>query len=141
MLNHSSMIIRRETILQYQGYDETYRISADRKLLVGLYLNHELISLSELCLTRFWLGGLSDKRLMLRAVENLRVDLDLGLISRRSYLYGLFRQVIFLCLVRPVVLLLRHGLSRIGIRLPPLGAYAGPLGELRRDAFANKIRP
>lgn len=140
MVNHSSTIFRRNTVLKYNGYNESYKIAADRELLVRLYLNHESISSSDLCLTRFWLGGLSDQKLLLRAQENLRLDLEAGLINRGSYRYGLFRSGIYHRLVRPSVLLLRRTLALVGIKLPPLGAHAGPLGELPRDAFAGKLR-
>jgi glycosyltransferase involved in cell wall biosynthesis len=141
MVNHSSTFFRRQTTLLYHGYNECYRIAADRDLLVRFYLNHEPIEYTDLILSRFWLGGLSDHRLLERAKDNLKLDLATGLITPRAYRYGLIRHFLFLRLIRPVVRLLRRLLLGLGINLPPLGAFAGPLGELRRDAFAGRSHP
>jgi glycosyltransferase involved in cell wall biosynthesis len=138
MVNHSSTIFRRHALLHYNGYNETYRIAADRELLVRLHLNREPIEYCDRCLSRFWLGGLSDQELLLRAQENLRLDLQAGLITPSAYYYGRLRHFLFYCLARPGIITLRGLLKRVGIELPPLGSYAGLLGELRRDAFAGK---
>jgi glycosyltransferase involved in cell wall biosynthesis len=140
MVNHSSTLFRRETALLYKGYNPRYRIAADRDLLVRLYLKEEAIEFTDLILSRFWLGGLSDHRLLERAMDNLKLDLATGLITPLAYRYGMIRHVIFLRLIRPSIRLLRRLLSSLGIDLPPLGAFAGPLGELRRDAFAGRSR-
>lgn len=138
MVNHSSTVIRRQTALSYKGYNQAYRISADRDLIVRMFLNRVDMEFTQLCITRFWLGGISDRLLLLRATENLRVDLEVGLISRPAYTYCVFRCYVFLLVIRPLVLVIRSSLQKIGISLPPLGSYAGALGELPRDAFAQK---
>lgn len=138
MVNHSSTVIRRQTALSYKGYNQSYRISADRELIVRMFLNRVDMEFTQLCITRFWLGGISDRLLLLRATENLRVDLELGLIGRPAYTYGMFRCYVFLLVIRPLVLVIRSSLQKIGILLPPLGSYAGALGELPRDAYAQK---
>jgi glycosyltransferase involved in cell wall biosynthesis len=140
MVNHPSTLFWRKTVLFHHGYNLRYRISADRHLLVRLQLSTVPFEFTGLCLSRLWLGGISDQRLLARARDNLQVDLDTGLINRAAYRYGLLRHLLFLGLIRPLVLTIRWLLSHLGIHLPPLGAYAGPLGELRRDAFAGKVR-
>lgn len=138
MVNHSSFIARRETIFKYNGYDESYCIAADRKLLVQMYLRGESFEFTPLCFSRFFTGGISGKRLFSRSMENLRLDRETGLISRSMYYYGVLRHFFYLSIARPLTLVLRRLLSVIGISLPSLGAYVGPLGELKRDAFAQK---
>jgi glycosyltransferase involved in cell wall biosynthesis len=135
MVNHSSTVFLRSRVLLYRGYNEKYQISADRELLVRMFIEREPIEFTEVCFSRFWLGGISGQRLLLRTKENLKVDLDLGLISALDYQYGVLRNFIFFAAIRPAVSLLRKSLCRFGIRLPPLGAYAGFVGELPRDAF------
>jgi glycosyltransferase involved in cell wall biosynthesis len=138
MVNHSSTFLRRDMALAYGGYDESYCIAADRKLLLRIFLSGEKFVFTDICCSRFWLGGISSKKLFLRVRENLRIDLETGLIKPINYVYGMCRHFIFFIFLRPSVHTLRQVFAFFGLSLPPLGRNAGVLGELRRNAFADR---
>lgn len=135
MVNHSSSVFRRPIFAHYGMYSETFSIAADRSLMVKIYLAGEKIRYINLSMSKFWLGGLSDKQQLLRAKENLLVDLQSGLISPRAYQYALTRQVFYHRMVKPVVSAIRQAAQKFGYQVPPLGKYAGLLGEPARDLF------
>jgi glycosyltransferase involved in cell wall biosynthesis len=135
MVNHSSSVFRRSSFLHYGMYRESFSIAADRCLIVNMFLAGENIQYINLCISRFWLGGISDKRQLLRAKENLYVDLQSGLISNRAYQYALLRLYFYHRLVKPFVFLVRWSALKLGYNIPPLGKFAGIFGEPPRDVF------
>ena len=135
MVNHSSSVFRRSIFAHYGMYSEYLSIASDRYLMVKLYLAGEKIRYISLPISRFWLGGISDKRQLLRAKENLLVDLQLGLITNKAYQYALYRQYFYHRIIKPVVSAIRKVAQGLGYEIPPLGKYAGLLGEPARDVF------
>jgi len=135
MVNHSSSVFRCSVFSYYGMYSESYLIAADRCMMVTLFLAGEKISYTELCISRFWLGGISDLKQLLRAKENLQIDFEAGLISTSAYQYALFREFSYHRIVKPVVFSLRQAVAKLGYQIPPLGKYAGFFGELPRNIF------
>lgn len=138
MVNHSSSIFRRSIFDRYGMYRESLTIAADRQLMVQLFHAGEKITYTRLCISRFWLGGISDKQHLIREKENLFIDLQAGLISKRAYRYALLRQYFYHIVVKLIVLYARRSAKIIGYEIPPLGRFAGILGEPSRDMFEIK---
>jgi glycosyltransferase involved in cell wall biosynthesis len=84
MIPHQAIIFRRNTIIQYGGYSEKYRIASDRHLLFRLYLNSENIHYTRIIISKYYLDGISSKSTS-TFTESLRVDYDLGLITITKY--------------------------------------------------------
>ncbi len=139
MVNHSSSVFSRSAFLASQMYDETYKIAADRRLIVDMHQKGAPIEFIDLCISRFWLGGISDKQKFLRSRENLRVDLELSLITVTKYWLALGSYAAFFFVTRPLILLIRNFAKTLGIELPSLGRYAGPFGELKRESLSRKL--
>jgi glycosyltransferase involved in cell wall biosynthesis len=100
-LHHQAVFFRRTKAIQYRGYPLSYRITADRALIMAMYRGGELFEYLPMILARYELGGISSDAL-LRESEGYDLDLELGLISFTQYLIGKLRNRIYHQLTIPV---------------------------------------
>jgi len=99
-LHHQSVFIKRHKAIQYRGYPTEYTIAADRALILAMYLSGEIFEYSNCIIARCEAQGISSNALR-RENENYDLDLRHGLISKRIYLTGKCRILLYHCVTIP----------------------------------------
>ncbi len=83
-LPHPSSIFRREIISNLGGYDESFKIAADRFLFLTLHQQDARFIFPKFFLSKFYLGGASS-RFFNTFFENKRIDHNFNVISPSTY--------------------------------------------------------
>lgn len=83
-LPHPSSIFQRDIILRLGGYDESFRIAADRFLFLRLHHEGASFYFPKIFLSKFYLGGASS-RFFDTFFENRRIDHHFKIISPWTY--------------------------------------------------------
>jgi glycosyltransferase len=79
---HTGIFMKR-SLLQQEGFDVSYRIAADLKLLLKLYYTPEIqFQYVDFPVTYFSLGGISNKNRILAERENQRLFQELNLVQK-----------------------------------------------------------
>jgi glycosyltransferase involved in cell wall biosynthesis len=82
-LPHPSTIFLREAVEKAGGYDESYKIAGDRKLILELFFGNCKIETPDILLSVFFVGGASSTRYA--HYEYMRVDRHFGLVKSHAY--------------------------------------------------------
>lgn len=98
-LPHPSSIFRRDVVASLGGYDETFRIAADRHLFLALRQNDSVFCYSKIFLSKFYLGGISS-RFFDTFFENRKIDHDFNNIGTFKYSLIEFAKKIYEFFVR-----------------------------------------
>ncbi len=85
--SHQSTFFDRQVCLALGGYFETYRITADRRLILQMYFRSLPIELHDDVIANFYSGGVSSSWAV--HYENAMIDWEFGLVG----LVGYFRKV------------------------------------------------
>lgn len=72
-LPHPSSIFKRQAVVDLGGYDESFRIAADRFLFIQLYKAGNIFNFPGIFLSKFYLGGISSN-LFKTFFENREID-------------------------------------------------------------------
>jgi len=83
-LPHPSSIFRRDIISSLGGYDESFKIAADRFLFVKLHFEGARFLYPKVFLSKFYLGGASS-RFFFTFFENKRIDHHFKIIHPWTY--------------------------------------------------------
>lgn len=83
VLPHQGCFFYGDLVRHLGGYDENFKITADRDLMVRMYLSGCPIHIFSDVVARFWLGGSSLNEL--RFSEHNKIDIKNGLIGRTKY--------------------------------------------------------
>lgn len=93
-LHHQAVVFRRAKAIQYRGYPLSYKITADRALIMAMYIADQLFEFVPLLVARYEQGGISSNALR-RESEGYDLDLELGLINHAQYVLGKLRNNIY----------------------------------------------
>jgi glycosyltransferase involved in cell wall biosynthesis len=88
-LPHPSSMFRRDVVSSLRGYDESFKIAADRFLFLTMYQQGEKIAYFRIVLSKFYLGGISSN-FFDTFFENRRIDHHFRVIGSLTYLLILF---------------------------------------------------
>lgn len=83
-LPHPSSMFRRDVVSSLRGYDESFKIAADRFLFLTMYRQGEKFSYSRVVLSKFYLGGISSN-FFDTFFENRRIDHHFKVIGSLTY--------------------------------------------------------
>ncbi|WP_290642255.1 glycosyltransferase [Aquabacterium sp.] len=86
---HLTAAVRRQLFLEQGGFDQQYKISADREFFIRLKLSNASFLFFDDVVAIFELGGLSSSPRT--KVENLRIDRKYGFISSFKYFRRLLK--------------------------------------------------
>lgn len=100
-LHHQGVFIRRHKAIQYRCYPTKYLITADRALILAMYLSAESFHFSSLKIARCEPQGVSSNAFA-RESENYDIDLKSGLIGYSTYFTGKTRSLLYHRLTIPV---------------------------------------
>lgn len=89
-LPHPSSIFRRDDIIGLGGYDESFKIAADRFLFLKLHQQGAQFVYSKTFLSKFYLGGVSSN-LINTYFENKKIDNHFNIIN--PFIYALIKIV------------------------------------------------
>ncbi len=84
-LPHPSSMFRRDVVSSLRGYDESFKIAADRFLFLTMYQQGEKFTYSTVVLSKFYLGGISSN-FFDTFFENRRIDHHFEVIGTLTYL-------------------------------------------------------
>lgn len=76
--NHQGCFFRTSTVRQLSGYRTKFRYSADRDLILRIFLSGRTVVCHDLIIANFYIDGVSSNMSQLY-LDNLRVDRDLAL--------------------------------------------------------------
>jgi glycosyltransferase involved in cell wall biosynthesis len=82
---HPSTFFNRARISEMNGYDESFKINADRELMLRIYFQGDDIQAYRTIISRFYMGGISSNNQ--RFFEDLRLNRKYKLIKIQHYIY------------------------------------------------------
>ena len=82
-LPHPTTFFLRSTTISHLGYNESFKIAADRDLIVRMYLSGCIVQVVEEVIGNYYLGGVSGDGLAI--IESLRIDRELKLIDNIEF--------------------------------------------------------
>jgi glycosyltransferase involved in cell wall biosynthesis len=127
-LHHQAVVFRRAKAIQYRGYPLSYRITADRALIMAMYRAGELFEFVPMLLARYEQGGISSNALR-RESEGYDLDLELGLINHAQYLVGKIRNRLYHQMTIPAWDVAKFIASRSGLHSLPKPSWLVKLAK------------
>lgn len=89
-LSHPSSIFLKSAVKNMGGYNESYKIAADKHLFISLYKNGYIFDFPSFIISKFYLGGASSKKLE-TYIESRRVEFEHSLIGRFKFYYLIYK--------------------------------------------------
>lgn len=117
-LHHQAVFFRRSKAIQYGGYPLKYKITADRALIVAMFLAGEPFEFTSIVFARFEEGGISSNSLR-RESEGFDLDLEMGLINIFQYFLGKVRNRLYHQVTIPLWDYAKLMCQRIGLETLP----------------------